>query len=659
MLTLLTALALLILSGCAALCNFRSSVWSTRFGVGGVIMSSALGLIPTISVLLGSPALSLHLPWAVPYGSFAVELDALSAFFLLPIFLLSAAAALYGSEYLQTYREKKSLGASWFFFNILVASMALVVIARNGVLFLVAWEMMALASFFLVTFEHEQATVQEAGWTYLVATHLGAACVMVLFLLLGRQSGSLDFTGFTAPPAMASLLFFLAVVGFGSKAGIMPFHVWLPEAHPAAPSHVSALMSGVMIKTGIYGLLRVLTFLGPPPAWWGWLLCSLGLLSGVLGILFALAQHDLKRLLAYSSVENIGIITLGLGMGLIGMSTASPMLMILGFGGGLLHLLNHAFIKGLLFLGAGAIIHATGTRDLNHLGGLLKSMPWTGSAFLFGAVAITGLPPFNGFLSEFLIYLGALRGMQSFGGVTAVTLLGVIAGLALIGGLAAACFAKAVGAAFLGEPRSHEEPHWHEPGQAMRWSLFSLVIGCVLISLCAPMILVHILAPVLNITTHLPAPVVQTILAQTSETLATLVLITFLLVLLIALLAGVRHWLLSGRTVTQEVTWDCGYAQPTSHMQYTASSFIQPLTERLASLLRSQREVSPPQGFFPSDASLRTETSDLSRRYIFQPLFTGISRSLGSLRWLQQGQMQLYVLYIALTLLALLMWRLG
>lgn len=657
--TLLAAIVLLVLSGCAALLNCRSAGWATRFGAGGVIIGSVLGLIPSISVLLGSPPLSLHLPWAVPYGSFFVELDALSAFFLLPIFLLSAVAALYGSEYLLTYQEKKSLGAPWFFFNLLVASMALVVIARNGVLFLVAWEMMALASFFLVTFEHERPNVQDAGWIYLVATHLGAACVMVLFFLLGRQSGSLDFTGFTAPPAMKSLLFLLAIVGFGSKAGIMPFHVWLPEAHPAAPSHVSALMSGVMIKTGIYGLLRVLTFLGPPPTWWGWLLCSLGLLSGVFGILFALAQHDLKRLLAYSSVENIGIITIGLGMGLIGMSTASPMLMLLGFGGGLLHLLNHAFIKGLLFLGAGAIVHATGTRNLNHLGGLLKPMPWTGSAFLFGAVAITGLPPLNGFLSEFLIYLGALRGMQSFGGVTAVTLLGVIAGLSLIGGLAAACFTKAFGSAFLGEPRSHEEQHWHEPGQAMLWSLLLLAIGCVLISLFVPTILIHTLTPVLNIITHVPTVVAQTVLTQTSKTLSVLVLVAFLLIFLVALLTGVRHWLLTGRTVIREVTWDCGYMQPTPRMQYTASSFVQPLTEQLASLIRTQREFSPPQGFFPPDAALSTETSDLSRRYFFQPVFTGISRGLGSLRWLQQGQMQLYVLYIALTLLALLVWRLG
>jgi NADH:ubiquinone oxidoreductase subunit 5 (subunit L)/multisubunit Na+/H+ antiporter MnhA subunit len=357
-------------------------------------------------------------------------------------------------------------------------------------------------------------------------------------------------------------------------------------------------------------------------------------------------------------VENIGIITLGLGIGLIGMSTASPMLIVLGFGGGLFHLLNHAFIKGLLFLGAGAIAHATGTRDLNQLGGLLKPMPWTGATFLLGAVAITGLPPLNGFISEFLIYLGALHGLQSFGGVTAVTLLGVIVGLSLIGGLAAACFAKAFGSAFLGEARTSLEVQAHEPGGLMLAPLLLLAAGCVFIGFFAPTLL-SILAPVLQSLTHLPATMIHPVLMQTSATLSFLVFAAFLLISLIALLIGVRHWLLTGRTVTQEVTWDCGYAQPTPRMQYTASSFVQPLTERLAALIRPQRKFSPPQGFFPVDASLSTETSDLSRRYFFQPFFRNVGLGLASLRWLQQGQMQLYVLYIALTLLALLVWRLG
>ncbi len=298
--------------------------------------------------------------------------------------------------------------------------MTLVLVARNAVLFLSAWELMAVSSFFLVTFEHERESVRSAGWIYLVATHLGTGFLLAFFILMGRETGSMNFDVWAAQgihtQGLAGILFLMAVVGFGTKAGFMPFHVWLPEAHPAAPSHVSALMSGVMIKTGIYGLLRAFTFLGAPPLWWGWLFIGIGLSSGVLGVLFALAQHDLKRLLAYHSVENIGIIALGIGVGLLGQNTGSPALVALGFGGALLHVLNHALFKGLLFLGAGAVAHSAGTREIDRLGGLLKQMPWTAATFLIGAAAISGLPPLNGFVSEFLIFLGAFKGGISGGG---------------------------------------------------------------------------------------------------------------------------------------------------------------------------------------------------------------------------------------------------
>ncbi len=284
----------------------------------------------------------------------------------------------------------------------------------------------------------------------------------------------------------------------------MPLHVWLPEAHPAAPSHVSALMSGVMIKTGIYGLMRAFTFLGTPPLWWGWGLVAIGLSSGVLGVLFALAQHDLKRLLAYHSVENIGIIALGLGVGLLGMSTGSAVLMVLGFGGALLHVLNHALFKGLLFLGAGAVVHGTGTREIDHLGGLLKRMPWTAAAFLIGAVAISGLPPLNGFLSEFLIFFGAFKGGISTSGPVAVPLLAVIAGLALIGGLAVACFTKAFGIVFLGEPRSEHVSRAHEVDWTMRLPMLMLAAACVGIGLFAPVMVGSLQTVLENVTAQRP-----------------------------------------------------------------------------------------------------------------------------------------------------------
>ncbi|PKN29678.1 MAG: hypothetical protein CVU64_06880, partial [Deltaproteobacteria bacterium HGW-Deltaproteobacteria-21] len=374
MFLIFSALAIFCLCGLLSPLSGSHARRATGLGAGGAILGCLIGLIPAISTLWTGHAEEIRRAWDVPFGSFFVRIDSMSAIFLLPILVLCAVAALYGSRYMMAYRNQRNLGPFWFFFNILIASMVLVVVARNGVLFLLSWEMMSLSSFFLVTFENEKESVRRAGWIYLTATHLGTAFLMVFFLLLGRQSGAavLDFDQlFAARAHMSSIAdgaFILAIIGFGAKAGFIPFHVWLPEAHPAAPSPVSAIMSGVMIKTGIYGLLRALSFLGSPPPWWGWLLIAIGLSSGILGVLFALAQHDLKRLLAYHSVENIGIIALGLGLGLLGLSMHVPAVAVLGFAGGLLHMINHALFKGLLFLGAGAVLHETGTVELDRLG---------------------------------------------------------------------------------------------------------------------------------------------------------------------------------------------------------------------------------------------------------------------------------------------------
>jgi hydrogenase-4 component B len=656
-LLLLLALGFLVVGGLAALLAQGSPRWSTFLGVGGAVTGCVVGVIPAGCILLREPLRSLRVPWDVPYGAFFVQIDALSAFFLLPIFGLSALAALYGAEYMLAYRDEKSVGASWFFFDLLVASMAMVVVARNAVLFLVAWELMALASFFLVTFRDEEENVRAAGWIYLVATHFGTACLLALFVLLGRGTGSLDFDRFTAASGVGPL-FILAVVGFGTKAGVMPFHVWLPEAHPAAPSHVSAVMSGVMIKTGIYGLVRTLTFLGPLPAWAGWLLIGVGATSGVLGVLSALAQHDLKRLLAYHSVENIGIITLGLGLGLVGLHVGSSSLAVLGFAGGLLHVLNHAVFKGLLFLGAGSVFHATGTRDLEELGGLLKRMPWTGLTFLIGAMAISGLPPLNGFVSEFLLYLGAFGAATSPVTQGAVPALVVIAALALIGGLAVACFTKAFGIVFLGEPRGEHAAHAHEAGHAMRIPMQTLAAACLLIGMLSPVV-VRALAPLLEQVTGLPPERVGLEVAQAAGTLGSITMCALGLVALAAVLTALRRSVLSRRLVNQAATWDCGYVQPTPRMQYTASSFAQPLTDLFGPLLATRRRVSPPEGLFPRAASFSTDAPDACREHLYRPAFNGIGRTLSAFRWLQHGRVQLYVLYIGLTLLVLLVWKLG
>lgn len=653
---LLLALCVLLAGGLGALLTSRSARWATRLGSCSTVVACVLGTIPTIRALLGGSVDSLSLAWSVPYGAFAVGLDALSAVFLVAVFALSALSAVYGAAYVR--ESGYPPGRTWFFFNLFVAAMVLVLLARNAILFLMAWESMTLASFFLVTTDDADEAVQEAGWTYLVATHLGTAVLLVLFVLLGRESGSLDFSGFAARPGTADLLFVLAVIGFGTKAGFLPLHVWLPEAHPAAPSHVSALMSGVMIKIGIYGLLRVLTVLGSPAVWWGWLLCAIGLTSAVVGVVFALAQHDLKRLLAYHSVENVGIIALGLGVGLLGLCDDRPSIAVAGFTGALLHVINHAGFKGLLFLAAGAVAHATGTRDINRLGGLIKAMPWTGLAFVTGAAAISGLPPLNGFISEWLIYTGSIEALLESGGASVAPHLAVVVGLALVGGLAAACFAKAFGIAFLGEARSPGAGRAHEAPAAMYIPMLLLAVACALIGVLAPVV-VGALQPAVAQLTRFPAETASANLVATTRGLAGLVRLALALIVLAVLAVSARRYLLGRGRVGVGVTWDCGYAAPAARMQYTASSFAQPLTALFAGLLRQRREREGPRGLFPKHARFATHTSDLFAERFYQPVFLRVGKWLAALRWLQHGQSHLYVLYIAVTLLVLLVWKLG
>jgi len=657
---LLGSFCLLILSGLAARVAAKSFGWSTAFGAGGAVTACAAGLYPVGYTLLTGKTQTLHVPWNIPFGSFFVQIDPLSGFFLLPVLVLSGLSAIYGAQYLKTYRDVREMGSHWFFFNLLVAGMLLVLLARNGMLFLIAWEVMSLAPFFLVLFEGQKKSAQKAAWTYLVAAHLGGIALILLFILMGWGAGTLDFDRLSFPGGAsvvsAGWLFLLAVIGFGAKAGFIPLHVWLPEAHPAAPSHVSAVMSGVMIKMGIYGLLRTLTLLGRPPAWWGYLLICIGLTSGILGVLFALAQHDLKRLLAYHSVENIGIITLGLGVGVLGVSMGSPVLAVLGFGGGLLHVINHALFKGLLFLGAGSVLHGAHTMEIDHLGGLMKRMPWTGTLFLIGAAAICGLPPLNGFVSEFLIYQGAFHGVLSLSALPAGTLVGSIAGLAMIGGLAAACFTKAFGIVFLGEPRSGQACRSRETGMAMRIPMLFLAGGCIFIGLAAPWAAAS-MGRIIQGVTSLPSDTVFQGLALAQSPLTRIVHVAQWLLLSWIVLFLARRFLLSSRPIGKTVTWNCGYTTSSPRMQYTASSFARPLTDLFKMLLQTRKEEDAPQGLFPGVASLSTETPDLFRRFFYEPVFSSANRLLSGLKWLQHGRVQLYILYIVVTLFVVFIWK--
>ncbi len=656
---LLAALVVWIVGAFASLPlrRARPAAW---VGVATAVGGGVLGILQAFGSLSGAPV-AWRAGWQVPLGEASLYVDPLAAVFLLPISALSLLAAVYGMLYLKPRLEGRHAGLVWWNFNLLTASMAVVVTARHALLFLVAWEVMSLVSFLLVLFEHKRREVREAAWIYLVATHLGTAFLLVLFGAMGRQAGSLDFDAFAAaakglPAVVAGTWFLLAVIGFGTKAGFMPMHVWLPEAHPASPSHVSAVLSGVMIKTGIYGLLRVVTFLGPPPLWWGAVMVGVGVSSGILGVLFALAQHDLKRLLAYHSVENIGIIALGIGLGLVGVSLGSPLLAVLGFAGALLHVVNHAFFKGLLFLGAGAVYHATGTREMDALGGVLKRMPATGVFFLVGAAAISGLPPLNGFVSEFLVFAGALHGMLLPVGRVALVFLAVVVALALIGGLAAACFAKAFGIVFLGEARRPGTEAKHEAGPAMLGPMAVLAAFCVAIGLLAPRVVLAVLPAAAGLA-RVELAVAARHAGPVSGWLTGIVVAAVVLIALVLLLALVRVGLLRGRRIGRSVTWDCGYAAPSPRMQYTASSFAQPLTLFFRRVLCQKTHGQPPHGLFPHHGAFESHSPDVMREQVYAPAFTWMRAALGKMRRIQEGRLQLYVMYIALTLLVLLAWQ--
>jgi hydrogenase-4 component B len=616
-----------------------------------ILLGAGCGLIGVAGGLGGWGGDSVTLPWSVPGGELALRLDPLSAVFLLPVLLVVACGAVYGLGY-WPQREHPDNGRKFrLFFGLIGSALIIVLTARNAVLFLLAWEVMALSSYFLITTEGEKIEARRAGFIYLVATHTGTLALFAMFALLEQLSGAFTF------PAAQSLaaggggaIFLLGLFGFGLKAGLMPLHIWLPGAHAAAPSHASALLSGVMIKTGIYGLVRLTSFFAYLPPWWGWSILLLGAVSGIFGVAFALAQHDIKRLLAYHSVENIGIIALGLGIALLGRSFELPALTLLGIAGALLHVINHGLFKSLLFLSAGSVIHATGSREIDHYGGLLKRQPWTGIFFLGGAVAISGLPPFNGFISEWLIYLGAFN---AFTGESLTVHLAVLAvpALALIGGLALACFVKVFGIAFLGEPRSAEAARAHEAPLSMRLAMLPLLACCVWIGLL-PMTVAPLLQQAALDWSG------RTGEASLTAPLAPLAWVGGMGWGLILAVVLVGLWLqrrARGAPNTGS-TWGCGYALPGPRMQYTASSFADFLVGLFHFGLRTERRGGEVTDVFPAPGHFHSNTPDSVLDRLLYPGCRGVARGFTWLRArVQNGLVAVYLLYVAMTLFVLLL----
>ena len=660
MIIFIIGLLIIILGWIPAMIFFRAP---RKINITGAFNVTAGSLLVLFSALKGISG-NLHGIYTAPLeliiGSISFTLNPLASFFLIVISVVSILSSLFAPKYLQHYRSgPAALKAHWLFYSVLTASMMGVVSSQNAVFFLISWELMSLSSFFLVAFQNSKKEVRTSAWIYLVFTHIGTAFLLVMFTLLASSSGSFDFESFRnnsghISRVSGSVIFIFAVIGFGTKAGLVPAHVWLPKAHPAAPSHVSALMSGVMIKTPLYGIIMVTSFIGTPPAWWGWLLLSLGLISGVFGVLMATTQHNLKRLLAYSSVENIGIITMGLGIGIIGISTGNSLLAGLGFAGGLMHVLNHSLFKSLLFLGAGSVQYATDSLEINSMGGLIKRMPVTGITFLIGAAAIAGLPPFNGFISEFIIYFGAFKHLLTTPLQNAIFSIIVIGGLSLIGGLAIYCFTKVISVAFLGEPRSPAASKAAESGPGMLMPMIVFATLCTLIGLFPQPVLIFFRSAVSQAGGPL-AGEVQSALTGPLNNIQIIILITTGMVVLLAI---TRQILTAGREKTKAETWGCGYSDVNTKMQYTSSSFVQPLTSFINPVFKTKSPDVVTKEIFPRRRQFHTEISDVFMKKLFKPVYRSLSKYLSKLSIIQHGNVHIYVLYIIVALLGVLIWSL-
>ena len=648
------ALALLVTGALLALAASGSPRWASTFGAGFALLGCSVGEVYALRALADGQGGALALRWQVPYGWMRVGTDALSAFFLVPMFALGGLAAPYGAAYLYPRGRQKTLGPPWFAFNALLASMALVVVARQGVLFLVAWEVMSLSAFVCVTFEQEVTEVARGGWAYLIASHVGTAALVALFLLYNRRARGFDFDAFresSLPPVVAGTLICLAVVGFGVKAGFVPLHVWLPEAHAAAPSHVSAVMSGVLINMGLYGVLRTAILLRAPPAWTGPLLIGIGLAGAVVGIVLASYQRDLKRVLAYSSIENMGLITLGVGTAFWAAASGRPLVATLALGGALLHVWNHTLMKGLMFLAAGSVLHGTGTKDLERLGGVLRRMPHTGLLMIVGSLAIAGLPPLNGFVSEWLLYIALVRGGLSSSGAVSVFLMISVGVVSLVGALAGLAFVRLVTTSLLGQPRAAEAERAHESPLLMLLPMAALALACGAMALLA--------RPVFGAL----SPVVDEVLRQKErfaaadaplDSLARFLLGVWGLSLLGA--AAGAFVLRPGRAVS-EATWGCGYARPTARMQYTARAFAELLAEQLVpTRLRARVSIAPPTAIFPGRAALAADCRDPVTRGFYEPFLEQWADRFARLRWMQQGMLHVYLVYILAALVLGLAW---
>ncbi len=603
------------------------------------------------SAILGSAAgLALAVPHVAQWAEkihFAFlglhwQIDALSAFFMLPIVLVGLAAAGHSLGYLKGPDEHRQ-GTYWFFFNLTLLSMLLVTAATTYIEMLLTWELMGVMSFALVAFNFREQQVRHASWVYLLACHATAVFLILMFVFAD-----------STVPGYASIAIICGLLGFGLKAGFPLLHVWLPEAYPAAPAPVAAVMSAAMVNLGIYGLLRFLPSTSPVVL--GWLLLSIGLIGALLGIILALAQVNLKRLLAYSSIENMGIVFMGLGLGFLGLSEQNATMAICGLGGGMLHIWNHALLKGTLFLLSGAIFKTSGTLSIDKMGGLGKKMPISKNLFIGHAAAMSGLPPGNAFLSEIMIYLAAFQGILSGNNIILAAAIIAAIALALTGGLAAATFCKATAAVFLGEARSECNRNNQQESRLMLGPAIFLTVLTAASIIVTPWLWAHVLPGVLQQSGQVGAALWSAPVEAGSRTLAAVRNFSLAAIALMAILGFLRRWQRRKQPLETGCTWDCGYALPTARMQYTGTAFAQPLTDFFNLSKGQNRSTVPVEGYFPEKAGVSITIPDPADRYIWHPLSKLTGHIAAGTRRIQSGYLHLYILMVVIALIAMLIY---
>ncbi|EBP0013307.1 hydrogenase 4 subunit B [Salmonella enterica] len=663
---LMSSLVLYVVGGVVSLLlTNRERVAINVTGV-TALLGGVIGIFSAIAMLKNGVPLTWQMQTPFNFAALSVRMDSLSAFMVLVISLLVAVCALYSLAYMREYIGKGA-GAMGFFMNLFIASMVGLLVMDNAFWFIVLFEMMSLSSWFLVIAEQDEESIR-AGMLYFFIAHAGSVLIMIAFFLMWRQSDSLEFASFrelSLSPRLASAVFLLSFFGFGAKAGMLPLHSWLPRAHPAAPSHASALMSGVMVKIGIFGILKVgIDLLGHSGIllWWGIVVLGFGAVSAVLGVLYALAEHDIKRLLAWHTVENIGIILLGTGVGMIGLALHQPVLATIGLLGALFHLLNHSLFKGLLFLGAGAIIWRVHTRDMEKMGALAKRMPWTAGAFLIGCLAISAMPPLNGFISEWYTYQ-SLFTLTRFDDV-ALRLAGPIAivMLAITGALAAMCFVKVYGISFCGAARSEKAEQATEVPWQMTTAMAIIAALCVVTGVGASWVAPHIMQIVADFAAvgAQPAASGATLIpGAADETLLTPSAI-FLLLIALPILPGL-FWLMKSpnRGAFRRVgdAWACGYGWE-SAMAPSAGSFTQPLRVMFSSLYRLRTQLDPTPPLASSLTHITTAaryTEPFWDEHVIRPIVRSAQRLAHIVQRMQSGDFRLYCLYVIAALVVLLL----